>query len=591
MSSIQAPHALAPVEDRRQRAVRLFVWATWLLMTGAVLWFVHRFASRAPTGDDWTILIPPLTGMYELTPRMLWAQANEHRLPLIKVILVPLGRLTHGAFVVENYINALVLSGLAATLIATARRLRGAYRVTDLFFPLALLHFGHYEVLLGRMNLNHVLSGGLAGLVLVVLASQHGPLTPRQAWLPGGVMLALPLCGANGLPVVVAGVAWLAYAAWDARRDGPAGGIARPLALLAPALTATALVGFYFVDYKRVVGHPTPPSLGAVLHTSAQALSSSFTVWVPRLWPWLGLVVPALAALTGALLVHRWWADRTERVRAAGLLLYLGAGLGAALGVGWGRAGLSPLAGTAPRYAVLTLPVLFAVYLAWLVYAPRRTRGLMEAGLLGLICLTLPLLVARGYHHAGWIRRESDVFVQTVHDGAPGTFLAARFSGILYSHGLAPRIPEWINWARRAHLRPFAGAPPNGSWLEEALPANIVLTHQLTWNGTVGRGEGPDPHFVLAVPAPRHVAAVRVRFVLTGPIPSAGWLEVYWRRSDTTAFDGTRSHRFMLYPSEQERTLVVWVNDTIDQLRIDPDSRPCTFELRELTMLTPAARG
>ncbi len=37
------------------------------------------------------------------------------------------------------------------------------------------------------------------------------------------------------------------------------------------------------------------------------------------------------------------------------------------------------------------------------------------------------------------------------------------------------------------------------------------------------------------------------------------------------------------------QTVTVIVNDTVDQLRLDPDTGPCTFELIEITLLTTQA--
>lgn len=594
MVSVERPPGAVRAAARSRFAVPFFVWTTWLLMSGIALTFVRRLAPRAPFGDDWTLLMPPLIGLHPVTPGLLWAQSNEHRVPLIKAILLPLVWATNGRFVVENYLNVLVLAGVAAVLILTARRLRGAYRVTDAFFPLALLHMGHYELLFIRMTLSHVLSTALVGLVLAFLASHRGELSLRRAWLLGGLMLCLPLTGANGLPVVLAGVAWLVYVAWDGRRGGPAGAGRVRLSLLGPAAAATLLVGLYFVNFRLNPSHPPPPSLRALLRTGAQALGGSLTPFRPELWPWVGLVVPALACATGALLVRRWWTDGAERVRAVGLLLFLGATLGVALGVAWGRAGLSPWAGTAPRYAIITIPVLFAVYLAWLVYSPRRGRGVMEAVLLALLCVSLPQFVLNGYRYGTWLRPESTAFVRAVREGAPTPFLTARFSGSLFSDRFAPRLSPWMAWARRAGLRPYrdAAADPDREFREEALAAELVGIHQMTWDGSAGRASGPDPYLVFALPAPRHVTAVRVRFVLDGPSPTPGWFDVFWRQDGVNDFQADqRNHRFMLNPGPQEQTLVVWVNDTIDRIRLDPDTRPRTFELREMTLLTEKERS
>jgi len=245
----------------------LFVWGGWLLMLVVALGFVHRYAVRAPTSDDLFLLVPPLTGHQPITLPFLLTPVNEHRLPLVTAILLGAGWLTKGSFHVENYLNVLVLAGLAAALILTARHVRGSLSFSDAFFPIALLHLGHFDAFVGpRINLNHVLSTGLIGLALAMLVWDRGPLTAGRAWTMGGVLLCLPLSAANGLPFVLVSVLWFVYAAWLARGQGGTG-----LSLLGPAAMLALLVGLYGFGYTRPAHHPAPPSLMDVGRAAARA--------------------------------------------------------------------------------------------------------------------------------------------------------------------------------------------------------------------------------------------------------------------------------------------------------------------------------
>ena len=254
----------------------LFVWASWLLLLVVALTFVQRYGVRAPVGEDWLLWIPVLSGMRPANLELLWAQVNEHRVPLIKAVLLPLAWLTNGTFHVENYLNVIVLAGAAVVLMITACRLRGRYRFSDAFFPLALLQLGHFEVFLGRMMLNHVLSTALIGLVLAMLARHRGELSQGRAWLLGGLLSCLPLSGANGLPLVLACMLWFVYAAWRGPRGSPAERGRLRLSLLGPPMALALLVGLYFAGYKRPASHPPPQASGRlskpVLRRSARAM-------------------------------------------------------------------------------------------------------------------------------------------------------------------------------------------------------------------------------------------------------------------------------------------------------------------------------
>src|SRR5437016_708374 len=70
-----------------------FVWGAWAALLLLALFYVGKFGSRLPYYDDWT-LVPLLTGAEPLTPAALWAQYNEHRVPLPRLALYALGRLS-----------------------------------------------------------------------------------------------------------------------------------------------------------------------------------------------------------------------------------------------------------------------------------------------------------------------------------------------------------------------------------------------------------------------------------------------------------------------------------------------------------------
>ncbi len=103
----------------------IFVRMVWLGLTLALIAYVVRYGPSIPWQDDWS-LIPPLTGVKPVTVRWLWEQMNEHRLPLVKLVLVAAGKVTRGDARVGMLIVALLLAGLALAMIVVAERLRGA---------------------------------------------------------------------------------------------------------------------------------------------------------------------------------------------------------------------------------------------------------------------------------------------------------------------------------------------------------------------------------------------------------------------------------------------------------------------------------
>src|SRR5262249_16851194 len=122
--------------------VQVFVWGVWAGMSVLALALVWRYGSFLPFVDDFAF-IPFLTGEVPVTPRWLWSLLNEHRVPLPRLILLSLLRLSDGDFRVGMVLNVTVFSALAAGLIRGARQVRGAASYADAFFPILLLNPSH----------------------------------------------------------------------------------------------------------------------------------------------------------------------------------------------------------------------------------------------------------------------------------------------------------------------------------------------------------------------------------------------------------------------------------------------------------------
>lgn len=77
---------------------------------------------------------------------------------------------------------------------------------------------------------------------------------------------------------------------------------------------------------------------------------------------------------------------------------------------------------------------------------------------------------------------------------------------------------------------------------------------------------------------------MRVRYEIDNDDQSPAAMQVFWGDTTTSKdFSGTtRNHVFSVLPGVHETT--IWIYDTIDRLRIDPDTRPCRFKLDSVTL-------
>jgi hypothetical protein len=100
------------IQSKFQRWQTSFVWVTWALMFLGALGFVRHYGYNVPRWDEWHA-VPALTGNQKLDFTYLWSLHNEHRIPLPKVVLRILGKITHGDSRAGMYFNVIAMAGLA----------------------------------------------------------------------------------------------------------------------------------------------------------------------------------------------------------------------------------------------------------------------------------------------------------------------------------------------------------------------------------------------------------------------------------------------------------------------------------------------
>jgi hypothetical protein len=88
---------------------------------------------------------------------------------------------------------------------------------------------------------------------------------------------------------------------------------------------------------KRVDQHPESPGIKAALRTALEFVTVGFGPVVRSRWPAWATFFLVLLISTGLVVAANGLKRPQERLRALGLLFFLGALVSLALGVGWGR--------------------------------------------------------------------------------------------------------------------------------------------------------------------------------------------------------------------------------------------------------------
>ncbi|MBX6313368.1 MAG: hypothetical protein IRY99_10705, partial [Isosphaeraceae bacterium] len=312
----------------------LFVWGTWAVLLLAALALVACYGRNVPHWDDWMFL-PVMAGARPVTLAWLWAQYYEHRIPLPKLVLVALYRLSGGDLRAGMYLNVLAMGGLAGALLWAVRRLRGRWTYTDAVFPLALLHGGHAFNFLWCNIVLYTIQVVLLGVLLVVIVLGVPRPMLGGSLLAGLGLVCLPV--SQGLPFVPFLALWLGYAGWLHWRSSRPG--RRPIALVLWGAMAAGLllVGAYFIGYHRHIYVPPPARLGDVVRTGLMFLINGYgpiayaqvsgtgtkTSALPSQWPASTVILSLGLIGVGVLAIEGYRALRGHR-RAVGLPMFLG---------------------------------------------------------------------------------------------------------------------------------------------------------------------------------------------------------------------------------------------------------------------------
>jgi len=170
--------------------------------------FVRTYGSNVPLWDEWWGIVPVLTGQEPITARWLWSLHNSHRIPLPRLLVLLFHTLSGYDFRAGMFFNVMAVAAMAGAMMLAVKSIRGWTSYSDAFFPLVLLHWGHWANFLWGWQVVFVCSTILVSTLLCIIACSGSQLTRGAIILAGICLIPLPLCGANGLVLVPAFALW-----------------------------------------------------------------------------------------------------------------------------------------------------------------------------------------------------------------------------------------------------------------------------------------------------------------------------------------------------------------------------------------------
>lgn len=563
---------------------REFVWGAWGLLTLAAFAFVARYGTSIPFWDDYAV-IDRVTGHAPVTIGWLWAQHNEHRIALPKLLLVASERLAGNDVRAGMYLSVATLSGLAALLIGLVARRPGGTRPSDALFPLLLLNLGQAANLLWGFQFSQVLPTALGTAFLA-------PIALRPAWphfktvvLAGAGMILLPLCGGTGLMYTPALALWLlGWGVAQARSAAP-GRVARSLGTVLVALPGLSVAALYFRGFHKALHPESADPLWESARAGLQFLTGGLGMITAQGWPWSGLVTLALLALTVTCLARAWVSLPNERPRVFGLLAFLAAPVALAAGVGWGRGWAGESAGFQDRYVTMAVPLWCWMALGLRLYAPPALGVLiLNAFFAGLCALAWPNTTA-GLERAREGAVQAAALTRDLRDGVPAHRIVRRYTPFL--HPSQDELGRLLPTLRDAQVGPFKflrDPPPFRSTSLVLKPSALRLTR---WEGNTAYVTGVDPQITFTLPTPGVVAGIRIRYSHKNRQGAPARFQLTWRHPGQRDYNHDQRYANWDLPTGNEKETTIWIDDNVADFRIQPDNQPCEFRIDDITLLTP----
>ncbi len=577
-----------PVSATADRSTRIGLAVLTTVMGASLFAFVVRYGRNLFYWDDFELVLG-LTGQQPTNLGWFIAWQNEHLVAMVRFVFYVVWHTTGDTRVMM----LLICCGLivaTALLLDTARRVRGRAVWTDAVIPLLLLNWGHYQSLIFPLQFF------FAWAVALACACLWAFVRSCESWRRADlavVLVSLPLLPLNGIFGVLFASPFVLLAIRTAleralARDEHSRRDATVLGIAAAATIGTLVLNLS--GYHHVAHHPPADSIGEVISGISEVLAVGIGPAGITTWPASGILIGAFAAIAlGVLFLGSRASISRRRVSEALAATLIGFGA-LVCAIGYGRAGLGPAAGFASRYsafsAVLTCVALIAISMDW----HRRLPRAVACAVLVIAIAVQPLAVSVGRDYGHDMARVADRILGDLADGVPIEVVAHQEGLKIYPNGdgltiFLRALSESGGGAVGSRTR---GQPPCSN--EVRLAPRIEHLNTMTWNGQTADCFGEDPFTVFALNAPVKVCAVRVRFRLTRQNANAGpaMLQAFWSETSRNDFDpGVRNQTVRLdEDGPAEHTVTFWVGETIDRFRIDPDTRPCRFELIDFTLIT-----
>ena len=348
-----------------------FIFGIFALLILVCLSHDFTFGFRYPWSDEWD-LVPMLTGTVSPSLKWLWAQHNEHRIVIPKLLyLVSFNVLPDFRLPILLILMMMILA--AYRLMSNTAKNIVVNPIFVLVFPMLLLNMNlgyHYWGFHIQFASSTILLCFLLSTLVQANNAGYNLLNTGKVTVISLVLLLLPLCGMNGvLPefilapyFILRGVNLFKHAASVPLRRS--GAVIIISGLIAMMITALVFVGYHTTPHDW--GDPNFIQLvAAVMHVLSAPLSFGALGFPVGLVIFVFIVFVVVQLIRNILISQ---ADRTLLMWGnVDLLAFVLSMSILALGLGWGRGGRGWVQGLDGHYSLLMVPLLCVLFIVCLL--------------------------------------------------------------------------------------------------------------------------------------------------------------------------------------------------------------------------------
>ena len=169
--------------------------------------------------------------------------------------------------------------------------------------------------------------------------------------------------------------------------------------------------------------------------------------------------------------------------------------------------------------------------------------------------------------------------------GVPAHRIVRKYTPFL--HPDQDELSRFLPILRQGKLGPFGDLRMSPDFRSTLLPVNLGSLHFAHWEGNTIQVTGVDPQITYTLSPPRMIAGIRIRYAHKNAQGAPARFQLSWKRPGQASYVDAQRYANWNLPTGEGRKTTIWIDDFVDQFRIQPDNQPCEIRIDEIALLEP----